>query len=151
MTFPELNAQSLYEILSLRQEVFVVEQHCAYQDADGRDLKAWHLLGRDDLGVLVAYLRLLPPGVRFHEPSLGRIITKAHIRGKGVGKLLVQEGIRKSRMVFPRQSIRISAQLYLEDYYVQLGFALEGERNPYDEDGIPHVEMVYREQGDHVL
>jgi ElaA protein len=149
--FSELDAHCLYEILSLRQAVFVVEQRCAFVDADGRDLHAWHLLGRDARGTLVAYLRLLPPGVRFPEPSLGRILTKASIRGEGVGKTLVREGIRKSGLLFPGQPIRISAQLYLEDYYVQLGFSLKGDGNPYDEDGIPHIEMVYREQGERTM
>lgn len=148
--FPDLDAASLYEILSLRQEIFVVEQHCAYQDADGLDVQAWHLLGRDGNGVLIAYLRLLPPGPRFREPSLGRILTKAMVRGKGIGKLLVREGIRKSRSLFPRETIRISAQLYLEDYYVQLGFVPSGEGDPYDEDGIPHIAMVYREESDRI-
>lgn len=149
--FHELNPQSLYQILSLRQQVFVVEQKCAYLDADGRDLHSWHLLGTDGHGSLLAYLRLIPPGYRFREPSLGRVVTRKDIRGLGVGKTLVREGIRQSRVLFPGQPIRISAQLYLEDYYCQLGFVPEGEGNPYDEDGIPHIQMVYRESSDRVV
>ena len=149
--FHELEPQRLYDILSLRQQVFVVEQKCAYQDADGRDLHSWHLLGTDAHGSLLAYLRLIPPGYRFREPSLGRVVTRKDIRGQGVGKNLVREGIRQSRVLFPGQPIRISAQLYLEDYYCQLGFVPEGEGNPYDEDGIPHIQMVYGQPGDRVV
>lgn len=138
--FTALDAASLYAVLELRQAVFVLEQQCLYPDIDGRDEDCFHLLGRDAAGRLVAYLRTVPPGGSYAEPSLGRIVTAADARGGGIGRALVLEGIARTRAEYPGQAIRISAQCYLEQFYQSLGFATVGQ--PYDEDGIPHIEML---------
>jgi ElaA protein len=138
--FPDLSATELYEALALRQLVFVVEQTCAYLDCDGKDLVATHLLGRDEGGQLVAYARLLPPGVSFAEASIGRVATHPSVRRTGAGRALMREAIARTRTLFGEGPIRIGAQRYLERFYGELGFEIAGP--PYDEDGIPHVEML---------
>lgn len=140
--FRELDSTQLYELLALRQEVFVVEQTCPYQDADGLDLHpdCLHLLGRDADGRLLAYARLLPPGTRFAEPSVGRVVTSPAARRQGLGQLLMGESIRAVEREFGPVAIRLSAQRYLEEFYTRLGFTQQGR--PYEEDGIPHVEML---------
>jgi ElaA protein len=140
--FSELSTETLYAILALRQEVFVVEQDCAYLDADGRDRHAWHLVATNQAGECVGYLRVVAPGFRFSEPSIGRVVTRREFRREGIGAVIVREGIRKSREVFGPIPIRISAQAHLQRYYGTLGFVTEGDGNPYDEDGIPHVQML---------
>jgi ElaA protein len=138
--FGELSVGDLYEILSLRQRVFVVEQHCAYQDADGLDRISFHLRGRSASGTLAAYLRLIPPGARFAGPSIGRVVTAPEVRRTGIGRKLMEEGIRRSSEVYPGSALSVSAQTYLEAYYSSLGFVRSG--TPHDEDGIEHVVMV---------
>lgn len=140
-TFEELSRDDLYAILALRQTVFVVEQKCPYLDTDGRDPDALHLLGADDGGVLRAYLRIVAPGRRFAEPSIGRVVTAREVRGKGLGEQAMQEGLRMAALTYPGKAVRISAQQYLVRFYGKLGFRTTGE--PYDEDGIPHIEMVW--------
>jgi ElaA protein len=140
--YVDLSREEVYEILALRQEVFVVEQHCAYLDADGRDRCGYHLLGRDPRGVLIAYLRILDPGSRFAEPSIGRVLVRQEHRGKGLGVALMQEGMRQCARLYPGQPIRISAQQYLRRFYENLGFVCPGDGHPVDEDGIPHIEMI---------
>jgi ElaA protein len=140
--FSELSIEMLYAILALRQDVFVVEQKCAYLDADGRDQHSWHLVASNQTGECVGYLRLVAPGHRFAEPSIGRVVTRQASRREGIGAIIVREGIRKSREVFGAVPIRISAQAHLQQYYGTLGFFTDTEREPYDEDGIPHLEMV---------
>jgi ElaA protein len=133
----------LYAAISLRQQVFVVEQRCAFLDADGLDARAWHLLGwsgENDAPFLAAYLRVVDPGARYREPSLGRIVTAPAVRGTGLGRLLVAQGIARASAHYPGLPIRISAQCYLERFYAQFGFRSASE--PYDDDGIPHVEML---------
>jgi ElaA protein len=130
-------------MLALRQRVFIVEQHCAYQDADGRDAGARHLLGWDGARAeapLLACARVFPPGVRYAEASIGRIATAPEVRGRGYGRLLTQEAIRRCAELFPGAAIRLGAQRRLEEFYRELGFVTASE--PYDEDGIEHVEMV---------
>jgi ElaA protein len=139
--FGALAVEGLYEILRLRQAVFVVEQKCAYQDADGFDPPAHHLTGRDAGGRLVAYCRIIPPGVKAADAVIGRVVVARQRRGEGIGIALVKEGICRCRGLYPESRIRISAQRYLRRFYEQLGFALIGEGDPYDEDGIPHVSM----------
>jgi ElaA protein len=143
LPYAELSRDQLYDLLALRQAVFVVEQHCPSLDADQRDQHAWHLLGRDAKGRLVAYLRLVDPGYRFAEPSLGRVVTHPSVRGRGLGKALMREGLRCCNSLFPGRTVRISAQKYLLKFYQDLGFALDKAVDPYDEDGIAHVEMIY--------
>lgn len=140
--YRDLAADEVYEILALRQSVFVVEQRCAYLDADGNDRCGHHLLGRDDRGRLIAYLRILGPGCRFPEPSIGRVLVHPDCRGKGMGGMLMQEGMRRCARLFPGRPIRISAQHHLRRFYEKLGFRCLGDGNPVDEDGIPHVEML---------
>jgi len=139
-SFPELGAAALYDLLALRQSVFVVEQRSPYLDADGFDRHALHLLGTETRGALAASLRLLPPGCRFNDPSLGRVVTRADLRGKGVGRALLQRGIDKAEQLFPGRLLRVSAQEHLMRFYESLGFVRDGE--PHDEDGIPHIGMM---------
>lgn len=142
--FHELDRDDLYEILRVRQEVFVVEQNCAYLDADGLDQCALHLLGwqQDDFGhrQLAAYLRLLPPGNRYPEPSIGRLLTVHSTRGTGLGWAIMHEASAQVAALYPHSPIRISAQHYLEGFYLKLGFVAASDI--YEEDGIPHREMV---------
>ncbi|WP_221290124.1 GNAT family N-acetyltransferase [Armatimonas rosea] len=139
-TFGKLNTWELYDLMRLRQEVFVVEQDCVYLDADGYDQKARHLLGRAGDGQLVACLRLFAPGVKYAEASIGRVCTAASVRGTGLGQELMRRGIAEAERLWPETGIRISAQAYLLHFYGKLGFVAVSET--YDEDGIPHVEMV---------
>lgn len=147
--FEELSPHELYTILQLRQTVFVVEQTCPYLDADGYDQGAWHLRGWTSEGsgdLLCAYVRILPPGVKYVEPSIGRVLTHPRMRRTGLGKQLMLEAIRRSEMIAPGLPIRIGAQRYLERFYGDLGFRVTSE--PYDEDGIMHVEMLRVPGGD---
>jgi ElaA protein len=137
-SFDALSGLELYEALALRQQVFVVEQKCAYLDCDGLDRLATHLIGLSE-GALVAYARLFPPGVTRTEASFGRIVTHPNVRGTGVGRALVQQAINHMRASY-RGPLRISAQCYLVKFYSEFGFVADGE--PYDEDGIPHIEML---------
>ena len=139
LKYSQLSIDQLYDILSLRQAIFIVEQNCPYLDADGLDRRAWHLLGYRD-GELVAYLRVVEPARKFTEPCIGRVVTRQKVRRTGVGKELMREGIRRVEELFPGQGIRISAQAHLEKFYGEFGF--RAVRGPYDEDGIPHFEML---------
>jgi len=141
--FDELSARDLYAILKIRQAVFVVEQDCAYQDIDDIDQHAWHLLGKQQSGAtqrLVAYLRLVYPTIKYPEPSIGRVLTGASARGQGLGKAMTREALAQAAREYPGQPVRISAQSYLFEFYNEFGFEIVSE--PYDEDGIPHVEML---------
>ena len=141
--FSELTPDDLYAALQLRQIVFVVEQNCAYLDADGVDRLAEHLLGWqviDGSRRLVAYARLLPPRVKYDEPSIGRVITHPDVRGSGAGKALMQEAIRRVEESGWGGEIRIAAQMYLERFYEAYGFRRVTE--PYTEDDIWHVDML---------
>jgi ElaA protein len=135
----ELSAEQVYAVLAARVAIFVVEQNCAYQDLDGLDGDAEHLIAWSDSEV-AGYLRVLGPGTRFGDPSIGRIITTKPFRGTGLGRDLVAKGLERTRMRYPGQPVRISAQKYLEKFYRHFGFVTVSE--PYLEDDIPHVEMV---------
>ncbi len=139
LRFQALGVDNLYDALALRCRVFILEQG-PYLDPDGVDRHAWHLLGRDDQGALLAYLRVVDPGVKYPEPSLGRVITAPEARRSGQGRLLLQEGLARCNAAWPGQGIRISAQAHLRPWYGQHGFVAVGE--PYGEDGIPHIEML---------
>jgi ElaA protein len=141
-SFGELSCNELYDILQLRCEVFVVEQNCPYLDPDGKDRHpgALHLMGRDAAGELAAYLRLLPAGVSFAEASFGRVVTSSRRRGQGLGDALVVEALRRIEVLWPEQPVRIGAQAHLVGYYGKHGFVVASEE--YDEDGIPHREML---------
>ena len=139
--FDELTPFELYQLLRLRSEVFVVEQNCVFLDMDNKDQECWHLLGWDG-DLLAASTRLVPPGLAYAEMSIGRVVSSPHSRGKGVGRELMIESIKAVHELFGRNDIRIGAQLYLEKFYQSLGFKTDGE--VYLEDGIKHVEMLYR-------
>lgn len=137
ITFNNLTTQLLYEILALRSKVFVVEQNCAYQDIDGNDLNAVHLVGISN-GRLKAYLRLLPPS-NTSNLYFGRVVTAPDARQSGYGKKLLNELLQYKAQHYPNHSIACSAQLYLENFYQNFGFERLGA--PYMEDGIPHIHM----------
>ncbi len=138
--FSELSPKALYEVLKARAEVFVVEQQCAYLDLDGIDEHAHHLVLYADSGSLVAYARLVPPHLKFQEPSIGRVLTVQAARGKGFGRRLMQESISRLTALYPNSPIRISAQAYLEGFYNTFGFVRVSDN--YDEDGILHLDML---------
>ena len=176
----ELSAPELYAVLAARQQVFTVEQHCAFQDADGYDFGAWHLIGwtpgspalAGDASIatssassvtpssalsatssatssagsvahpasLVTYLRVLDPGVKYAEPSIGRVLTVPCYRRSGIGRTVMQEGIARCRVAWPGRAIRIAAQQRLEAFYASLAFRAVSP--VYIEDGIPHIDML---------
>lgn len=137
--FDELTSRELYGLLQLRAAVFVVEQASIYQDVDGKDLNALHVMGADN-GRLIAYTRLLPPGISYKEPSIGRVVVASSHRAYGLGRELMKRSIEASYRHFGKNTIRISAQLYLKKFYGSLGF--DTVSDVYDEDGIPHIEMI---------
>jgi ElaA protein len=138
-SFNQLSPIELYKILRLRNEVFVVEQNCPYQDADNKDLKCHHLmLLKDD--ELMAYARLVPPGLSFPQMSIGRVVTSPKARGTGAGRVLMNTAIEQCHHSFGEGSIKIGAQAYLTKFYTSLGFNQVSE--VYDEDGIPHIDMI---------
>lgn len=142
-SFEDLSRHDLYQIAKARQQVFIVEQNCPYPDLDDLDPVSWHLIGRTevpDKEDLLAYARICPPGTRYTEPSIGRVLTTAAARGEGLGKLLMAEAIRRTESLYPRMAIKVSAQHHLERFYTGLGFVTVSDL--YDEDGIPHIEMV---------
>lgn len=139
-TFAELSTAELYDILALRSAVFVVEQHCNYQDMDYNDQKAHHLMGFDEQGRLSAYTRLFPAGVTFDMASIGRVLTAAHARGTGAGKELMQASIDAVEKTWGKGPIKIGAQLYLKRFYESFGFVKASEM--YYEDDIEHIKMI---------
>ncbi len=137
--FSELTNEELYKILQLRNEVFVVEQNCPYQDCDNKDLKAHHLTGWDD-DTLVAYTRLLPKGIPYSDAaSIGRVVTSPKARGKNLGKELMQNSIANIYSLYGEVPITIGAQLYLKRFYESFSFVQQGD--VYLEDNIPHIIM----------
>jgi ElaA protein len=141
LPFEELSTTELYEIMALRQLVFVVEQNCPYLDADGKDLSAWHLLCRNSKGTLIAYTRLLPKGISYPDyPSIGRVVNHPEVRGTGIGKQLMEKSIALCIYLFGNEPIKIGAQRYLKTFYEGHGFVATGEE--YLEDGIPHLKMI---------
>ena len=138
--FEALTAYELYDIIWLRNEVFVVEQQCVFQDADYKDQKAWHLMGYDAENRLLAYCRLLPAGVSYEEPSIGRVVVHPAFRRTGAGKLLMRRAIQECEQLFGVGPIRIGAQLYLKRFYEEFGFRQQSD--VYLEDGIAHIEML---------
>ncbi|RZK48992.1 MAG: GNAT family N-acetyltransferase [Pedobacter sp.] len=139
--FSSLTTLELYEILGLRNEVFIVEQNCVYPDIDGKDLKSHHLLVMHD-EKLAAYCRILPAGISFPEVSIGRVISSPFFRRKGFGQILIQAAIVHTNTLYPNENIRIGAQLYLQKFYESFGFNQVSE--VYMEDGIAHIEMLLK-------
>jgi ElaA protein len=141
--FADLTPFDLYDVLAARQNVFILEQTCLYPDIDGYDLEAHHLLGWRDVDgkrQLAAYLRVLAPGAKYDEMSLGRVVTTPAARGSGAGRALLDQGIAHAEALHPGHRIRIGAQQYLERFYASFGF--ETVSAPYDEDGIMHIDML---------
>ncbi len=137
----ELSPLALQNIHRARQAVFVLEQHCAYADADDLDECAHHLSAWDGTQALpVAYARIVPPGGRYAEPAIGRVLTQANARGQGLGRELMRRALSQVGRLYPTQAVRISAQAHLNGFYGSLGFEPVG--GAYLEDGIPHVEML---------
>jgi ElaA protein len=137
--FDELTPHELYAILQLRNEVFVVEQNCVFQDADDKDQASFHLMGMRD-HKLVAYTRLVPAGVSYKEPSIGRVVTSPTVRRGGAGRGLMEQSIAAVYKLFGKQPIKIGAQFYLKNFYESFGFKQISDI--YDEDGIDHIYML---------
>ncbi len=142
--FSDLSNVALYQIMAARAAVFVVEQNCVYQDADFADFECFHLAawlpGSDTNQMLAAYVRLVPPGLKFAEASIGRVLTTQIARRQKLGAVLMTRAIAACHELFGPVPIRIGAQQYLEQFYSQLGFVTVSD--VYDEDGIPHIEML---------
>jgi len=159
--FNDLTAREVHDIYQARIEVFVLEQNCPFQDVDGADPACWHLFTRKESGKesgsatfsgipekvadpnscpIVAYCRIVPPGLKFAEPSIGRVLTTEAARGTGLGRVLMGEAVARTKALWPKEAIRIGAQARLEKFYNDFGF--EKASDMYMEDGIPHIEMV---------
>ena len=141
--FHELTGGELYAVLKLRQEVFVVEQRCAYQDCDDLDQRAWHLVGwRQADGKIepAAYLRVIPPGLPGEMPAIGRLLLRTDRRRRGEGKKLLNLALGRIEEFYPKTAVRISAQHHLVEFYRNFGF--QPASGVYDEDGIPHIGMI---------
>jgi len=137
-SFDALAPHALYGILALRQQVFVLEQNCVYVDCDDRDQASHHLWTERD-GRVIAYARILPPGVQYDDVAIGRVVTAAPVRHTGLGKALMTEALLRVRALYGEVPVRLGAQSYLLDFYKQFGFKAG---LPFMEDGIPHTHMV---------
>jgi len=137
--FQDLSVNELYDLLKLRSEVFVVEQNCVFLDQDDKDQKCYHLMLYLE-NQLVGYSRLVPAGLSYQEMAIGRVVTSPKERGTGLGRMVMELSIHYCEKLFEVGDIRLGAQTYALGFYSSLGFVSDGE--PYDEDGIEHVEMV---------
>lgn len=137
--FAELTPREVHDLYQVRAAAFIVEQDCVFQDIDGIDPACWHLLGYGE-GQLVAYCRLLPAGAKYAEASIGRVVTSHAVRGTGMGRELMREALSRVEKLWPGAPIRIGAQAHLERFYRDFGFVTASQ--PYDEDGILHIEML---------
>ncbi|HEY9169172.1 MAG TPA: GNAT family N-acetyltransferase [Lutibacter sp.] len=138
-SFTELSTKELYDILQLRAEVFVVEQDCVYQDIDGKDQKALHVIGFKN-NKIVAYSRIFKSGDYFEKASIGRVVVASNERKFGYGHIIFQHSVEAVTAYFQETSIKISAQLYLKKFYESHGFVQVGDG--YLEDDIPHIAMI---------
>ena len=138
--FEALTLAELYALLQLRSEVFVVEQTCVFQDIDGHDQAAYHLLGHTATGELAACARLFGPGLSYEQVSIGRVVTAPRHRRAGLGRALLTQAVAECAALFGAQPIKIGAQCYLQAFYESFGFVQQGK--PYLEDGIPHMYML---------
>ncbi|QBD86012.1 GNAT family N-acetyltransferase, partial [Clostridium tetani] len=139
--FKELRCEEIYKILQIRNEVFIVEQKCAYQDCDGKDKKSYHLY-LEDKGEILCYLRILPKKVSYNEVSIGRVLVNKNYRGKGIAKEMMIKAINFIEKNLNEKEIKIQAQCYLFNFYKSLGF--KEISNEYLEDNIPHIDMLYK-------
>lgn len=137
--FDSLTVKELYAILRLRSEIFVVEQNCVFLDMDNKDQSCQHLMLYANKE-LMAYARIVPAGLSYEQPSIGRIVSSNAARGKGFGKQLLQLSIDNCKRLYGNKPIKIGAQLYLKAFYESFGFVKSSE--VYDEDGIDHIEMI---------
>ncbi len=137
--FNDLSSAETYAMLQLRQAVFVIEQNCIYPDCDEKDVHCWHLLGYIGNN-LISCARLVPPGISYNEPSIGRVCTAKTVRLEGAGLALMQSVMKAMNTLWPGFAICISAQSYLEKFYMKFGFVTVSE--PYLEDDIPHIKMI---------
>ncbi len=137
--FKELKPHELYDILRLRSEVFVVEQQCIFLDMDNKDQLCHHLQGRIHDELIVS-ARIMPPGLAYDEPSIGRVVGSPRFRGVGAGKALMVKAIEETIRLYGLSPIKIGAQLYLKKFYEELGFEQCSET--YMEDDIPHIKMI---------
>nr|WP_319400978.1 GNAT family N-acetyltransferase [uncultured Carboxylicivirga sp.] len=138
-SFRELSIDEIYGILQLRAEIFVVEQNCVYNDLDGNDTKAYHLMIKDDDGLIVGYARMLNKGTRFNLASIGRLVVKKQARFNGLARRIMTEASQWMKLRWDVEQIHISAQQYLKGFYSGLGYTIVTET--YLEDGIPHIGM----------
>jgi ElaA protein len=139
--FEELKVEEIYEILKIRNEVFIVEQQCAYQDCDGKDENSYHLYIQDN-SKIIAYLRILKKGVSYDEISIGRVLVHKNYRGKGISREMMLKAINFIELNLNEKEIKIQAQSYLVNFYKSLGF--KETSNEYLEDNIPHINMLYK-------
>ena len=139
--FNELTIDELYDILTLRSKIFVVEQECAYQDVDGADRSSYQLFGYEPDGRLAGNLRILDPGQTFDEPAIGRVAVEASLRGKGYARQMMERALSFMTEELGAKQIKIEAQVYLVEFYKSLGFRAVSES--FLEDGIPHVNMTW--------
>lgn len=141
-TFSELSNIELYQILKLRQEVFIVEQNCPYSDLDDLDQQSFHTLGTCQ-NKLVAYSRILPKGMSYQKYcAIGRVVTEKGIRGQKFGQQIFESALKHCLKLFPNEPIKLSAQVYIKQFYENFGFKETGVT--YLEDDIPHIAMVYQ-------
>jgi ElaA protein len=139
--FLELTTTEIYEILALRSEVFVVEQNCVFHDMDGKkDFESFHLFGKTIDNQIVAYTRILPANLAFKYASIGRVVNSPKLRGKGIGKILMEKSIESLYQIYGKVPIEIGAQYYLKSFYESFGFVISSEI--YLEDDIEHIEMI---------
>lgn len=140
--FDELSPSLLYDILQLRQQVFIIEQNCFYLDADGKDAQSWHLCAFEK-GNLVGYARVLPPGLSYKtDASIGRVVLVPTHRGTGLGRKLMLKSMAICQEQYPNAAIALSSQCYAESFYGSLGFNPVGD--PYEDAGIMHIKMRLR-------
>lgn len=137
--FDSLTNKELYAILRLRSEIFVVEQNCVFLDMDNKDQSCQHLMLFQNKE-LMAYARIVPPGLSYEQASIGRVVSSQAARGKGFGRQLFHLAIENCKRLHGNKSLKIGAQLYLKTFYESFGFVMVGE--VYDEDGIDHIEMI---------
>ncbi len=140
-SFDSISKEQLYDVLSLRQRVFIIEQDCFYEDLDYSDQDANHLLLYRD-NKLIGYSRVFSPGIKYDAASIGRIVTDLDYRGKGYGRSITQESIKFLKNNYPESDISISAQYRLVDFYENIGFEREG--SVYLEDDIDHIKMTLK-------
>ncbi len=139
--FDELSNQELYKIIEARINVFVVEQNCPYHECDNKDQKSFHLFYQNE-DQITAYLRIIPPGISYQEASIGRVLVREEFRRSGLGFKMMQQAIDFIKQNFNTESIKISAQEYILDFYKNLGFKVVSDR--YLEDEIPHYQMLFK-------